>query len=251
MSHRNLKKYETDYEDYLFEDIQVAYRKKKVLELIQSHKHRTILEIGCGLDPFFNCSDDFDNLVIIEPSAKFYENAINIVKNSSSLTSKVVVINDYMENATRELQKYDFDYVIISGLLHEIEDASSFLKDIHSITRKNTIVHIDVPNARSFHRVLAYEMGIIKSVFELSSSNLRLQQQTVFDIATLSELITNYGFKIINSGSYFLKPFAHKQMYELLNNKIIDENTLDGLYKMTKYVPDMGSEIFIEFKIDD
>ena len=34
-------------------------------------------------------------------------------------------------------------------------------------------------------------------------------------------------------------------------NKIIDENTLDGLYKMAKYLPDLGSEIFIEFKIND
>ena len=40
-------------------------------------------------------------------------------------------------------------------------------------------------------------------------------------------------------------------MYELIENKIIDDKILDGLYKMTKYIPNMGSEIFIEFKIND
>jgi len=94
-------------------------------------------------------------------------------------------------------------------------------------------------------------MGMIKSVFEMSTNNLHFQVQRVFDMASLSEIIIKHGFEIINAGTYFLKPFTHKQMYELIENKIIDDKILDGLYKMTKYIPNMGSEIFIEFKIND
>ena len=50
---------------------------------------------------------------------------------------------------------------------------------------------------------------------------------------------------------YFIKPFTHKQMFEMLETKIIDEKVLEGLYGMTKYMPNLGSEIFIEFKLND
>lgn len=246
---RNIANYTENYIEQPFEDIQVAFRKKKVLELIKKQKHKTILEVGCGLDPFFNCYDNFDKLVIVEPSVNFYENATTTIKKNSKLVSRVVVINDYMESSISELQEYDFDFVIISCLLHEIENVSSFLDKLHYFIKKNTIVHIDVPNANSFHRVLAYEMGLIESVFEMSANNLLFQQQRVFDMASLSDLIIKHGFEIIDSGTYFLKPFTHEQMSQMLESKIIDEKVLNGFYRMTQYMPDLGSEIYIEFKI--
>jgi SAM-dependent methyltransferase len=247
---RNLTDYTKNYIERPFEDMQVAYRKKKVLELIRNHEHRNILEVGCGLDPFFNYYNDFEKLVIIEPSTIFYENANNKIIKSKFLTSRVIVINDYLENSINELLKYEFDYIIVSSLLHEIDNVSLFLEKLSCILKIDTIVHIDVPNAYSFHRVLALEMGLIDSVFEMSAYNLQFQQQ-MFDLASLSNLIIKHGFRIINSGSYFIKPFTHKQMSEIIENKIIDVRVLDGFFRMTKYMPDLGSEIFVDFKIND
>jgi len=65
------------------------------------------------------------------------------------------------------------------------------------------------------------------------------------------ELLTSSGFQVLESGTYFIKPFSHKQMSELIESKIIDVKVLDGLYKMTGYMPDLGSEIYAEFKIHD
>jgi|ERR1035437_9239233 hypothetical protein len=247
---RNLTDYTKNYIERPFEDIQVAYRKKKVLELIKNKEHRNILEVGCGLDPFFNYYDDFEILVIIEPSTIFYENADNSIIKSKVLTSRVIVINDYLENSINELLKYEFDYIIVSSLLHEIDNVSLFLEKLRCILKIDTIVHIDVPNAYSFHRVLALEMGLIDSVFEMSAYNLQFQQQ-MFDLTSLSNLIIKHGFRIINSGSYFIKPFTHKQMSELIENNIIDLKVLDGFFKMIKYMPDLGSELFVDFKIND
>jgi 2-polyprenyl-3-methyl-5-hydroxy-6-metoxy-1,4-benzoquinol methylase len=162
----------------------------------------------------------------------------------------VIVINDYLENSINELLKYEFDYIIVSSLLHEIDNVSLFLEKLSCILKIDTIVHIDVPNAYSFHRVLALEMGLIDSVFEMSAYNLQFQQQ-MFDLASLSNLIIKHGFRIIKSGSYFIKPFTHKQMSEIIENKIIDVRVLDGFFRMTKYMPDLGSEIFVDFKIND
>ncbi|MCV3413760.1 hypothetical protein L8V81_03235 [Campylobacter lari] len=54
---------------------------------------------------------------------------------------------------------------------------------------------------------------------------------------------------ILDSGSYFIKPFNHSKMSLCLENKIIDEKLLDGLYKLSDYIPEFGAEIFVNIKI--
>lgn len=248
---RNLEEYTQNYFNQPFEDIQVNYRKRKVLELVGKQNHRTILEVGCGLDPLFNHFDDFDRLVILEPSADFVKNARKLLNESEDLNGRVDIHSGLLEDSVDQLLAYDFDFILVSCLLHEIEDTSMFLASLKRIAKPGTIIHIDVPNAYSFHRVLALEMGLIGSVFEMSASNLKFQQQRVFDLTTLTSIIVSAGFEVIDSGSFFIKPFMHKQMSELIENKIIDSRVLDGLYNMVRYMPDMGSEIYAEFKIHD
>ncbi|MBN2611603.1 MAG: class I SAM-dependent methyltransferase [Bacteroidales bacterium] len=248
---RNLTDYTENYYNQPFEYIQVAYRKKKVIELIQKHRHEQVLEVGCGLDPFFNYFDDFQRLTILEPSKDFYDNALNLIAERANLKSRVVAINAFLEDSINQLADHNYEYVIISCLLHEIEDTSFFLNQLRRVLNPNTIVHIDVPNAFSFHRVLAFEMGLIDSVFEMSSTNIQFQQQRVFDLDSLKKLIEEHNFRIIDAGSYFVKPFTHKQMSVLIDNEIINPRVLDGLYNMIKYMPDLGSEIFTDFTLND
>ena len=139
--------------------------------------------------------------------------------------------------------------VICSSLLHEVEKPEVLLKAIFSVCNESTIVHINVPNAKSFHRILAYESGMIKNVHDMSKRNIELQQNRVFDIETVAELVRGCGGTMIDSGTYFVKPFTHKQMLDLLEEKIIDEDVLNGFYTMTKYMPDLGSELYVTCKL--
>ncbi len=56
---------------------------------------------------------------------------------------------------------------------------------------------------------------------------------------------------MLDEGSYFVKPFTHNQMHKMIKKDIIDENVLDGLYKIAKYFPDNGSEIFVNLSCDN
>lgn len=146
----------------------------------------------------------------------------------------------------------DISLIILSGLLHEVEDPSVMLKAIEEISNPNTIVHINVPNANSFHRLLALESGMINNTTEFSHNNKIFQQHSIFTMDTLISCIKNslnYDIEILDSGSYWIKPFTHKQMLMMMNENIIDENILDGFEKMIKYMPELGSEIFVNFRI--
>ncbi len=240
-----------DYEKVLysgendFEVYQALYRKRRVLESLQSiSEGGVIVEIGCGLEPIFQYYDKYSQYICIEPAKKFYELALKQKKNRNN----IILINDFFENVLSEIPKH-VDYIICSSLLHEVENPYQFLSCIKKIADTDTMVHVNVPNAKSLHRLLALCSGITRDIHDISENNIMLQQHSVFDLQTLNDLISRVGaVKIIKQGSYFLKPFTHAQMKKCLDEGILDRNVLDGLYNVIEFIPDVGSEIFIDFK---
>lgn len=177
----------------------------------------------------------------------FFENAQQLVAQSD--IGSIICYNNFLENIEAELSNYQFDYIVCSSLLHEVENPRQFLQNIFNLCIKNkTIVHINVPNMNSFHRLLAKESGLIKDEHDKSQNNILLQQHTNFDMNMLKSMVQDAGFKIINSGDYFIKPFTHSQMEYLMDIGFLTNEILDGLYSMQKYMPNLGSEIFIEAK---
>lgn len=123
---------------------------------------------------------------------------------------------------------------------------------IRDICNEEAVVHINVPNEYSLHRLLAYKAGYIKQTSEKSERNIVLQQTSVFNLQTLKDVICKSiaGAEILDQGSYFVKPFTHGQMEKMLGSGIIDERVLDGLYELIEYIPEFGSEIFVNYKIN-
>lgn len=248
---RDIESYSNKYLVQDFEPYQVNYRRKKVLERLDKYKPHRILEIGCGLEPIGMYYKKYELYTIIEPSEVFVQKANELFQERKDTR----IIRGFFETSNLSVDdKYDF--IIVSSLLHEVEDPVLMLKKIAAICNSDTVVHINVPNADSFHRLVAKEMGLIATTQELSENNKLFQQHNVFNLVSLKELISDsiieYGkvMHVIEEGSYFVKPFTHKQMEQLLNTGIINELVLDGLYKMTKYMPSLGSEIYVDFKID-
>ena len=113
---------------------------------------------------------------------------------------------------------------------------------------EDTIVHINVPNANSIHRLLAVQMGLIEDIHELSELQLRMQRNHVYDLESLRAIVEKCGFEVIESGTYFPKFFSAGQMEKMLNGGIIQESIFEGLDKMIKYMPEFGSEIYVQTK---
>lgn len=241
---RDIDDYTEKYIQGGFEFIQVEYRRKKVLEIIKKEKPSTLLEIGCGMKPLFLDLPDVKTTVI-DPSVKFCKNA-----ESLNVAGKHIIINDFFDsNFINKYSPVGFDMIICSGLLHEVGNPSELLNAIHKGCKENTIVHINVPNANSLHRLIAKEAGLIEDIHAMSERNTMFQQNVVFDMRSLEDIVCSSGFEIVEEGSYFVKPFTHWQMQEMINRKIIDAKILDGLDGLTKYIPEFGSEIYVNCKI--
>ena len=81
---RDINKYTEEYIKSDFEEYLVAYRRKKVLEVLNMVSHRRILEIGCGMEPLFKYipEEQFEEYTVVEPSVSFWRNAMHEAKTS-------------------------------------------------------------------------------------------------------------------------------------------------------------------------
>jgi acetyltransferase-like isoleucine patch superfamily enzyme/ubiquinone/menaquinone biosynthesis C-methylase UbiE len=232
--------YEVEYTNLQFEKVLHDYRYQKIVEVIEAHPHSRILEIGSGPTALFKQIKDFDKMTVVEPRDIFFKE----VQSLGAQDNRITFVHDYFENVVDTLKQESFDIVIVGGFLHEIDDTDKILQAIKKVCAPHTVVHSYVPNARSFHRLLALEMGLINSLYQMSDNDILFNRRIIFDQKSYNQLFEINGFEALESGSYFIKPFSHKQMHELISKNIIQPSVMDGLSKMISHLPDLGAELF-------
>lgn len=236
--------YAAQYQSQSFETVLVGIRRARVLRSMFAYPHRRVLEVGCGLVPLFTDVTDADTFTIVEPSAEFADRATRLVAGRAG----VHVVRGFLEAAAPALAGQTFDFIVVSSLLHEVPDPLALLGAVHALTTLDTVVHLNVPNMRSFHRLLALEMGLVPDVFEPSETERRFQRNTRFDEPALHQMVESAGFRVLESGSYFVKPFTHAQMDQLAEIGMLDQRMVRGLDAMTRYLPAHGAEIFVDMR---
>ena len=92
-------------------------------------------------------------------------------------------------------------------------------------------------------------MGALSDFQSLSPRAERLQQHTAFDRDSLLKLLTETGFRTIEEGGYFIKPFTHEQMGRMVAERIIDDSILDSLYLTGRENPEIAAEIFVNMTL--
>src|SRR4051812_43883957 len=116
---RDPQEYEAAYLDNLgFEETLVVYRRRAVLAWLRRWRARRILEIGCGLTSLGEALPDFERLVVVEPCRQFYERALKRAAGDG----RVVVWWTSLEEAVDRLGGEEFDAIVASSVLHEVQD---------------------------------------------------------------------------------------------------------------------------------
>src|SRR4051812_11360306 len=211
-------KYFEQYASGGFETILVRVRRGQVLDFLRRHPGARVLEVGCGLEPLFLFWNAFEAMTIVEPSAEF----IAAARERAAGDPRIELRHAYLEDVAEDLGDAKPDVIIVSSLLHEVPDPERLLASLRAVCSPGTIVHINVPNVRSFHRLLALEMGLIDDLFEQSEIEKRFHRHTRFDREKLHALLRGAGFDVLESGTYFVKPFTHAQMEALLSSGAVD-----------------------------
>lgn len=245
---KNINQYWDIYKSiYGFENVLKKYRHQVAIEFLKKLQPLKILEIGCGFNPMFFDYQTFESYTFVEPGKEPFEQIREQIRNDSRIHG----FNNFVENEIKELSNYEYDCILLPGVLHEVENPFEFLHSIGTLCNLDTSLYINVPNANSLHRLIAVEMGLIKDIFTYTDRNLILEQTTIFDRDNLINLVESSitGMRLVEFTTFFIKPFTHDQMELALNTKLIPEEVVDALFSISNLLPNFGSEIKSVFKM--
>ncbi len=218
---------ENTFESYL--EIQ---RRNKVLRSARQCEIGRVLDIGPGGMHYYDCIPHWSEYIMVDPVQEFIDGA----------SSHVTGICSKFEDAKL---KGKFDFIIASGMLHLIKDRDLVLAKIHSLCHEDTLIHINVPNAESFHRILGFHMGLLDDIRDQSENDLKYGHGKNFTIDELMTILNLNNFYVHRISTYGLKPFSDKQMTKILNRDI-----MDGLNSMNSLFSNYGCEIAVEAYIE-
>jgi 2-polyprenyl-3-methyl-5-hydroxy-6-metoxy-1,4-benzoquinol methylase len=237
---RDMSDYTAQYRALPFEAIQISYRRRLVLREIARHAPKRLLEIGCGQLPLFTDLPQDIDITVIEPAAEFADNARRLAGGRAG----VAVVQGFVEDFVPAGAAYDM--VVLSCVLHEVPDPAAMLAAVRKTCGAGTVLHVNVPNARSLHRLLAVAMGLIPDPGTQSDTQRTMQQRaSTYDAASLAAELVQAGFSVAEQGSLFVKPFTHAQMQRLVDEQFMTPAMLDGFDKLVGWLPELGSEIWV------
>jgi len=176
-------------------------------------------------------------------------NELHLLEGSEFLLSQ---IPDY-QNVVKHLSFFEdfetnikFDTIIMSHVLEHIADPVFILKKIKRWLAPDGILLVSVPNAKSIHRLVAVQMGLLSSIYELNSRDHELGHYRLYDMETLRLHVIDAGFNIIESGGVFFKPLSNGQI-----EKFWSTDMIEGFYKVGSLFPENCAEIFVVAKLND
>ncbi len=237
---RNISDYRDNFLKLPFEREMENIRRTHVLKVLTEFKFKTVLEVGCGVDSIGNYLDNQAiDLTVVEPDPYFLKAGTEFIRNCTRF-------NGFFEEFPVGEK---FDLIIVSCLLHEIKEPQIFLKHLSYFCGENTIVHINVPNSESLHRLAAVEMGMMKASNEPTTTQSLMQQsRSAYSMKDLIKEVELANFKIVSSGGYLLKANTHYQLSEMMKIGIINEEVLGAYVKLGERMPEIAAEIFINMK---
>ena len=202
---------------YSFDTIKGYFRGSIALEIGPSNGAMTKLLV-----------DKFKTLHVLEAS----DQLLKQIPNYKNVTK----YNNLIEHFDSDVK---YDTIIIGHVLEHIEDPILALKNIYSLLKNDGVFLVSVPNAKSLHRMVAVEMGMLESEYILNERDIELGHYRVYDMKILEEHLKKSGLNIVHMGGYFLKPISNGQIEKDWNEKMIE-----GYYKVGKHFQENCAEIY-------
>jgi 2-polyprenyl-3-methyl-5-hydroxy-6-metoxy-1,4-benzoquinol methylase len=168
---------------------------------------------------------------------------LHIVEGSKELLSE---IPEYSNVSKHHSLFEDFetdtkyDTIIMGHVLEHVYDPVNICSRIYRWLADEGVLLVSVPNAKSVHRLVAVEMGLLKNEYELNARDHELGHYRVYDMDLLKSDLIDAGFKIKESGGVFFKPLSNSQIEKNWSAEMIE-----GFYKLGNSFPEHCAEIFI------
>lgn len=219
---------------YNFDTILKKYILRSFLPFLPQGK---ALELGCYMGEFTETlTSYYHDITVVEASselAKFTKNRLG---------NKIKMINSVFE--TTELEE-KYDSIFLMHTLEHLDDPVFVLSKINSWLSSSGRLFLVVPNANAPSRQIAVKMGLISHNTAVTDAELKHGHRRTYTFDTLEKDAVSANLKVIHRGGVIFKTLANFQFDRALEEKIIDDNYIEGCYKLGMQFPDMCASIFL------
>ncbi len=126
-----------------------------------------------------------------------------------------------------------FDHAVATNVIHELPDPTAFLRNCHRLLRPGGLLHLASQNPQSIHRLVAYEMGLIDHLCQISDRGTQWGTLRLFTADDLRDLaVEEAGFSLVERQGIMLKPLPNEQMAAL------PADVIDGFQRAARHFPD-------------
>ncbi|HEY3656708.1 MAG TPA: class I SAM-dependent methyltransferase [Steroidobacteraceae bacterium] len=194
------------------------------------------LELGCYHgDSTVELSKHFTDLTVIEASA----DAIGIARPRVAPSTKF--INSRIEDARLERA---FSSIFMINTLEHMDDAQAILTKTKGWLSEAGKLFVLVPNADAPSRQIAVHMGIVEYNDAVTVPEWNHGHRRTYSFDTLERDIRKCGLRVSARGGIIFKALANFQFDQALEAGIINEDYIEGCYKLGTIYPSFCASIF-------
>lgn len=150
-----------------------------------------------------------EKLTVVDRQDKFSKQRTK----DPALTKAVFVQSDW-ESYTPEERYSD---IVMTDSLEHVDEPVAILKTVSQWLAADGRLHIIVPNAKSVHRLVGAEMGLLASPYALNDNDISSGHLRVYDMDSLSRDITAAGLQAEVLEGIQFKPMTDGQLAEFSN----------------------------------
>lgn len=244
MSRENLDQYVGAYHgDFRFADENLGMLRSYVSYFIDSVGLRPssdVLSLGIGYQIVSQSivrelGDRLASYMIVEGSRA----VIADFKAQWPLEREPEVVESYFETFDSKRQ---FDAIEMGFVLEHVDDPALVVGRFKRFLKPGGFVSMAVPNARSLHRLIGHEAGLLDDVYKLSAEDRQLGHKRYFDLASLQCLAESEGLVVRRTRGIMMKPVTTRQLGALQ----LSSEVMQALYKVADGLPAISNALYIE-----
>jgi 2-polyprenyl-3-methyl-5-hydroxy-6-metoxy-1,4-benzoquinol methylase len=198
----------------------------RIVERLRDQRSLRVLSLGIGgqrISQAIREQLDVTDYHILEGS----EDIISRYRTETSPPAHVSIHHTYFEQAHFE---QPFDAIEMGFVLEHVDDPGLILRRFRAFLKPGGVLFAAVPNARSLHRLLGHSAGFLPDLGTLSQYDRELGHKRYFDSNSISCLVEESGYVILERAGLVLKPLTTAQLQQLSLGPDIEKAFIDVGY---------------------
>lgn len=227
-----------DYaEDYDWSPFDQAMRHYMMRALEPFLKEGNALEMGCLHGEFTAIlAEYYQNLTVVEAAKSFIEDTRKRVGKHVKFVHSLFETFDSKER---------FDAIFLLHILEHLQNPVEVLEKAKSLLTSSGRLFLVVPNGGAVSRQIAVKMGVLSHMADLSEADIKHGHRRVYFLDTLEKDARDAGLSTIFRGGIFFKPLANFQFNHLMGTDIINDDFMEGCFRLGMEYPNLCASIFL------